>query len=263
MTASVFLVLGSCAAFSARVVSPDAQSLWNQAQKLREEAQVQERELRELQGKNNILPLAPEPEAVAVATPTWSTQIWIGGNDEARPAVRTTWHLLADGAAAVESSSASDHADHAPGWRLKEKNNVLECWCWLRLGRDEAPRKVTLTTSATSDADVEKLLGFEKDSREKLEAAKERLEASRALDTTAMNPFKKVFAMQERMAAIDGFEVATRVALEYEAYAERCHGAKFDLGGDVGELTLGPRGHVAAGRHDEGNFKAWASTRKA
>ena len=51
--------------------------------------------------------------------------------------------------------------------------------------------------------------------------------------------------------------------LEYEAYAERCHGAKFDLGGDVGELTLGPRGHVAAGRHDEGNFKAWASTRKA
>ena len=72
------------------------------------------------------------------------------------------------------------------------------------------------------------------------------------------DPFQRAFALQEHVAAVDGYEVAERVFAEYEHYAERCKGATVALG-DV-RMTLGARGHAAIGR-DDGTFAAWESTR--
>lgn len=252
----LLLLAASAAAFSSKVVSPDAVALRKQAQQLRDEAAKEEKELLALQGRNNILPVDTGLLEAKASTPKWCTQIWAGG--EERPALRTSWLLLADGEAHVDCAAASDADGHEPGWRLKERDQLIECWFWLAADDDASPTKYTLTTSATSEAEVDRLLAFEKDARERRDAAKARLDKARERGQEDLNPFQRAFALQEHVAAVDGYEVAERVFAEYEHYAERCKGATVALG-DV-RMTLGARGHAAIGR-DDGTFAAWESTR--
>ena len=230
------------------VSCPEADALLAQAKHLRDQAEIQERQLNALkadatpqavEGKNNILPLE--------RLKAWRTRLSFEGNK----VVSAAWTKFQEGGKAeVDGAEA--------GWKMYEDAHtaptgakVLECWF------TQGETTYRLKTKATPRAEVEKLLKVEQDAFELIETLSKKLADAERRLADAKGPLDMIPRALARSLAMDELDMAYVVQKSCVAQAEPVRAGHFvDLDGR--SYFISNRGEVES-EGERGTFAAYVT----
>merc|ERR1719321_1661053 len=230
------------------VSCPEADALLAQAKHLRDQAEIQERQLHKLraeakpqavEGKNNILPLE--------RLKAWRTRLSFEGNK----VVSAAWTKFQEGGKAeVDGAEA--------GWKMYEDAHtaptgakVLECWF------STEGKTYRLKTKATPRAEVEKLLKVEQDAFELIETLSKKLADAERRLADAKGPLDMIPRALARSLAMDELDMAYVVQKSCVAQAEPVRAGHFvDLDGR--SYFISNRGEVES-EGERGTFAAYVT----
>ena len=226
----------------------EADALLAQARHLRDQAEIEERQLRALraeakpqavEGKNNILPLE--------RLKAWRTRLSFEGNK----VVSAAWTKFQEGGKAeVDGAEA--------GWKMYEDAHtaptgakVLECWF------STDGKTYRLKTKATPRAEVEKLLKVEQDAFELIETLSKKLADAERRLADAKGPLDMIPRALARSMAMDELDMAYVVQKSCVAQAEPVRAGHFvDLNGR--SYFVSNRGEVES-EGERGTFAAYVT----
>ena len=226
----------------------EADALLAQARHLRDQAEIEERQLSALkaeaapqqpEGKNNILPLE--------RLKAWRTRLSFEGNK----VVSAAWTKFQEGGKAeVDGAEA--------GWKMYEDAHtaptgakVLECWF------TQGEKTYRLKTKATPRAEVEKLLKVEQDAFELIETLSKKLADAERRLADAKGPLDMIPRALARSLAMDELDMAYVVQKSCVAQAEPVRAGHFvDLDGR--SYFISNRGEVES-EGERGTFAAYVT----